>query len=102
MSLNFKYCGDDVEVRLAGEIDEFAARSLRDELDALIAKKNFRTMTLDMQGVSFVDSTGLGLLLGRYKKLRASRAELLLKNIPPQVDKVFKTSGVYSFIPKKN
>ncbi|MDE6301974.1 MAG: STAS domain-containing protein, partial [Clostridia bacterium] len=52
-----------------------------------------------MGGVTFIDSTGLGLVLGRYKKLRAKLAEVLLRNVPPQVDKVFRTSGLYAFVP---
>ena len=69
MDLDFKIVNNDICVKLVGEIDEYTAR------------------------------TGFGLVIGRYKKLRAKRAELLLKNVPPQVDKVFRTSGLYSFVP---
>lgn len=99
MNLDFKIVGSDICVKLAGEIDEYSARSLRADIDKLIDAQGFRTMTLDMQGVTFIDSTGLGLVLGRYKKLRERRAELLLKNVPQQVDKVFRTSGIYAFVP---
>lgn len=99
MDLDFKIVGSDILVRLEGEIDEFGARAMRPDIDRLIEKYNLKSMTLDMQRVTFVDSTGLGFILGRYKKLRAKRAELLLKNVPPQADKVFKTSGIYSFVP---
>ncbi len=99
MDLDFKIVNNDICVKLVGEIDEYTARSLRDDLDKLIEAQGFRTMTFDMQGVTFLDSTGFGLVRGRYKKLRAKRAELLLKNVPPQVDKVFRTSGLYSFVP---
>lgn len=53
-----------------------------------------------MKNVSFVDSTGLGLILGRYKRLSAAGGVLRLKNVPPQVDKVFRASGVYSVVEK--
>ena len=99
MDLDFKIIGNDICVRLSGEIDEYSARSLRADIDKLIDGVGFRSMTLDMGGVTFIDSTGLGLVLGRYKKLRAKRAELLLRNVPPQVDKVFRTSGLYAFVP---
>lgn len=99
MDLEFKTQGGDICVKLYGELDEYASRTLRGALDKLIETRNMRSMTLDMQGVTFIDSTGLGLVLGRYKKLRGRRAELLLKNVPPQVDKVFGASGVYTYIP---
>lgn len=99
MELDFKIVGSDICIKLNGEIDEYSARSLRADIDKLIDAQGFRSMTFDMQGVTFIDSTGLGLVLGRYKKLQQRRAELLLKNVPPQVDKVFRTSGIYSFVP---
>lgn len=99
MNLDFKIVGNDICVKLSGEIDEYSARTLRADIDKLIDAQGFRTMTFDMQNVTFIDSTGLGFVLGRYKKLRGKRAELLLKNVPAQVDKVFRTSGIYSFVP---
>ena len=99
MQLKYNTKGADICVSLSGELDEYAARTLRGELDKLIETRSMRSMTLDMRDVTFIDSTGLGLVLGRYKKLRAKRAELLLKNVPPQVDKVFGASGVYTYIP---
>lgn len=100
MNLNFRYIGDNLLVELSGDIDEFASRALRTELDKLIESPRIRCMTLDMGAVTFVDSTGLGLIIGRYKNLRARGAELVLKNVPPQVDRVFRTSGVYTIAPK--
>ena len=57
-------------------------------------------MVFDLKDVSFVDSTGLGLILGRYKKLSASGGVLRLKDVPPQVDRVFRMSGVYTVVEK--
>ena len=99
MELEFKIVGSDILVKLKGDIDEFGVRAIRADIDRLIEKYNLKSMTLDMQKVTFVDSTGLGFLLGRYNKWRAKRAELLLKNVPPQADEVFRTSGIYSFVP---
>lgn len=100
MNLDFRIDGDKVRVKLTGDIDEYSARALRAELDGIIERQRMRALILDMGSVSFIDSTGLGFVLGRYKKLREKRAELLLSNVPQQVDKVFRTSGVYSFVPK--
>ncbi len=99
MELDFRVVGNDICVALSGELDEYAARTLKADIDKLIDSHAMRTLTLDMSGVTFVDSTGLGFLLGRYKKLKAKRAELLLKNVSPQVDRVFRTSGIYAFVP---
>lgn len=91
---------ENIVLKITGDIDECSAKGLRADVDAIIeSSARIRTLTLDMRDVTFVDSTGLGFVFGRYKKLKAIGAELLLKNVPKQVDKVFQTSGVYRIIP---
>ncbi len=87
-------------VKLHGDLDEYGASQIKCELDEFILSHPARIFVFDMADVPFVDSTGLGFLLARYKKLKTLKAELVVKNVSKQVDKVFKTSGVYSFIPK--
>ena len=100
MDFESSWNGAVLTVSVEGEIDEFSSRSLRSELDGLIERRRPRRLVLDMSKVSFVDSTGLGLILGRYKKLSAAGGVLRLKDVPPQVDKVFRASGVYSVVEK--
>ncbi len=100
MKAEYELKNDEILVRLKGELDEYGAGQIKDTIDRIIASHSARSFIFDLEDVHFVDSTGLGFLLGRYKKLRAKHAELLVQNVNPQVDKVFKTSGVYSFVPK--
>ena len=100
MKAIFDARNDEVVIKLLGELDEYGAGQIKDEIDKSIGSYSARTYIFDMKNVPFVDSTGLGFLLGRYKKLRQKHAELLVTNVCPQVDKVFKASGVYSFVPK--
>ncbi len=83
-----------------GDIDEYACRTLRESIDSVIAEKRPAEVVFDLGGVAFVDSTGLGLILGRYKKIAATGGVLRLKDVPTQVDKVFRASGVYSVVEK--
>ncbi len=100
MELKFLSEKDNVRVLISGEIDEYGAKTVRPSIDEVIeTHPSLRSMTFDLRGVTFVDSTGLGFILGRYKKLKARHAELLLANVPKQVDKVFRASGVYRFAP---
>lgn len=101
MTFDLKNCGGRMTVAFFGDIDEFSCRSMRAELDNRIAEDRPREVVFDMKNVSFVDSTGLGLILGRYKKLNALGSVLRLKNVPPQVDKVFAASGVYTVVEKE-
>lgn len=100
MDFGYRQMGDRIVVAFSGDIDEYSCRTLRVELDGQIEKSAPKEVVFDMANVSFVDSTGLGLILGRYKKLHAKGGVLRLANVPPQVDKVFRTSGVYSVVEK--
>ena len=100
MEVEFISDKDCIRVVLSGEIDEYGARTVRASIDDVIENtRDLRSMIFDMKNVTFIDSTGLGFVLGRYKKLRSRHAELLLANVPRQVDKVFCASGVYRFVP---
>ncbi len=100
MKIIFRLQGDKATIRLNGELDEYSTRTIKEEIDDFIdANPYLRCMTFDFKEVSFIDSTGLGFLIGRYKKLRENKAELLISNVSKQVDKVFRTSGIYKFVP---
>ena len=100
MTADYLINRDQITVKLHGELDEYGAGQIKDGLDEFILSHTARVFVFDLADVPFVDSTGLGFLLARYKKLRSKRSELVVKNVSKQVDKVFKASGVYSFIPK--
>ena len=100
MEVEFISEKDCVRAVLSGEIDEYCVKMVRSRIDDIIENtRDLRSMIFDMRGVTFIDSTGLGFVLGRYKKLKARHAELLLAAVPKQVDKVFCASGVYRFVP---
>jgi len=85
-------------VSLAGDLDEKNAKETREYLDKNIQTYSFQTLILDMKQVDFMDSTGIGVLLGRYKKIQAMGGEICVKNINAQIDKVFRVSGLYQII----
>ena len=85
-------------VNLTGELDENSAAATRDFLDNRIRENRYDRMILDFSNVSFMDSTGIGVLLGRYKKLSDAGGELCVRNLNMQIDKVFRISGLYQII----
>ena len=87
-----------ITIRLDGELDEKSAATTRDYLDRTIRNHNYHQVILDFAKVGFMDSTGIGVLLGRYKKLTESGAELCVTNLNSQIDKVFRISGLYQII----
>ena len=85
-------------IALDGELDENSARETREYLDDSVRNYRFGRMVLDFGGVEFMDSTGIGVLLGRYNIIKSSGAELCVTNVNEQIDKVFRISGLYQII----
>jgi stage II sporulation protein AA (anti-sigma F factor antagonist) len=98
MALEYVQTGDILYANLSGELDEYTAADVRQSLDSLISSKRFRCLVLDFRNVAFMDSTGVGIVLGRYKKLKKNGQALLIKNPNSQVYKVFKTCGLQDIL----
>jgi len=81
-------------VSVRGEIDVATSPQLRNDLNTLVAR-GARHITLDFSGVSFVDSSGLGVLVGAYKRLREDQdGSVRIVGAQPSVRKVFEITGL--------
>lgn len=84
-----------------GEIDEHSAASARRLADGLIDENTqAEKAVFDLGNVSFMDSTGIGFLIGRYKKLMRYGIPMYITNPNLTADKILSLSGVYTLIPK--
>ncbi len=79
---------------LAGEIDHHSIASLRNSIDRLIDTNRPKVLILDLSQIAFMDSSGLGLVLGRYRKMKESGGELFLCNTSERTMKILKMAGV--------
>lgn len=86
---------------LHGEIDESKAEDLRNKIDEL-TRGEIKRAVFDFKSVTFMDSTGIGILLGRYKLLKARGIPIFIANPQSVVDRVFSLSGIYEIMPKVN
>ena len=85
--------GDVTVVHVAGEIDVYTAPSLRERLDEHVSVGRVQ-LVVDLEGVSFMDSTGLGVLVGRLKLVRAQNGSLRLVCSSERILKVFAITGL--------
>ena len=88
MSVKITQNGEVVTAYLEGEIDHHSAGELRREIDCPTM------LVLDFKDVTFMDSSGIGLVMGRYKLLKPLGAELHVTNTSPQIGKVMKLAGL--------
>lgn len=85
--------GEWTVVYLQGEVDLASAPQLRRGMYELIDNGNQR-IAIDLSGVEFMDSTGLGVLIGALKRVRESGGSLVLGGIRPAVSRVFEITGL--------
>jgi stage II sporulation protein AA (anti-sigma F factor antagonist) len=86
-------------VGLDGELDLSVADVLREALDTLVAKYPDRDLVLDLAQVTFIDSSGLGVILGRYRRLKARGRTLALTGVGPSVKAILTTAGLGQILP---
>ena len=98
MELNAKRKGQRIVAELSGELDHHSVSFVREQLDALLKDPAVNELVLDMRKVDFMDSAGLGMVLGRYRTLSARGGRLLLRAVPTNIDRIFRMSGLYSLV----
>ena len=94
MPVKITVSGEVVTAFLDGEIDHHTASVIRNEIDASVEKNMPTLLVLDFRDVSFMDSSGIGLVMGRYKLLKPMGASLHVTNTSPQIGKVMKLAGL--------
>lgn len=93
--------GASLYLFLRGEIDEYSASTARRLADELADKyARCARAIFDFNNVTFMDSTGIGFLIGRYKKFQRYGIPVYIKSPSASVDKILSVSGVYSLLPK--
>ena len=86
--------GETLTARLRGEIDHHTARIFREEIDRALLRETPRNLTLDFSEISFVDSSGIGLIVGRLEQARAIGATLTLSGLSLRLSRLLELSGV--------
>ena len=96
-----KVAENTLYISLSGELDEYSAPAARRQADeAIDANAACERAVFDLSGVRFMDSTGIGFLVGRYKRLRRYGISAAIQSVDLAADKVLSMSGVYALIPK--
>lgn len=102
MKVAKKYSGRILVVDVHGELDHHSAPELKTEIETELDKGVVRHIVLNLQGLSFMDSSGLGVLLGRYKELAKWQGRMLAYGLQPVVEKLFRLTGLNRLIPVHN
>lgn len=98
MQMIFYVEDDTLTVALSGEIDHHVAERLRKDIDAEIAMCSTKNLALDFSKVEFMDSSGIGMVLGRYKKVHGAGGRVTIRNATRLVKQILDMSGVFTLM----
>lgn len=90
--------GKSLTVILSGELDHHNAVRFRTKIDGLIQSKKPKILILDVEHIDFMDSSGLGLIMGRYHNVQEYGGKLILRNPSEAILKICRLSGIGRFV----
>jgi stage II sporulation protein AA (anti-sigma F factor antagonist) len=90
--------GEETIAYIRGEIDHHNAKEARESLDKMIENEQPIRFGLDLSGVTFCDSSGLGLVMGRMKKCEAVGSTMVVKNPSAAAHKILEIAGMDKII----
>lgn len=85
-------------IRLEGELDHHTAEQLRNQVNTVIEEQSIKHILLNLGQLQFMDSSGLGVILGRYKQISSKGGEMVVCSISPDVKRLFEMSGLFKII----
>lgn len=96
MDVKINLVGNTLTAFIEGDIDHHSAKEIRESIDRTIEEENPDLLQLDFSKVQFMDSSGIGLIMGRYKLMHALDGKLQVINIPENIKKLIKLAGLAS------
>lgn len=86
-------------VRVVGELDHHSAAEIRERTDDKVTAEHVKTLIFDFSHLTFMDSSGIGVVIGRYKLMKSLGGSLRLISSNQSVDKMLELSGIVKLIP---
>lgn len=96
MDLQVERRDDTLVARIGGEIDLAVVDTLRSALEnELDEDPGLRNIIVNLSGVTYIDSSGLGVLLGRYRRISGAGGRMFIVGASPQVRRILDMSGLF-------
>ena len=92
--------GSCLVIRIGSELDHHQVDQIRQKADNLIERGGIQNIIFDFTEVQFMDSAGIGMLTGRYKKVHYMGGRIYVAGVEATVDRIFKMSGIYKLVKK--
>ena len=98
LTVNFAQKQDVLLIRLKGELDHHSAKQLREKTDHYLQEKDVKHIVLNLEELTFMDSSGIGVILGRYKEVQRAGGEMVVCSISTPIKRLFEMSGLFKIV----
>ncbi len=99
-NLSFQVKNRTLFIELNEELVHHNAEYVRRKADNIIDGQAIKNIIMDFRNVSFMDSSGIGVIMGRYKKIVFNKGKIVLINVNKNVDRILTMSGLYRLVVK--
>lgn len=99
MQVNFEINNNILIIKLNGELDHHSSEYVRDKVDDEILEKNPKNILFDMSHMNFMDSSGIGVIIGRYKFIASNGGKVGIVSMKPQIKRIYEICGLKRIIP---
>ena len=101
MQVRYEMKDGRCKIFLKGELEESTSVFVRESIDEILGSiGEFGEVEYDLSDLSFMDSTGIGVLIGRYKKFYSKNISFEINNANSTIDRILKMTGIYQLMPK--
>ncbi|HEX6922198.1 MAG TPA: anti-sigma F factor antagonist [Bacillales bacterium] len=98
LGIDLEIKGNVLCIRLEGELDHHTSGQLRDQVERALDQNEIKHIVMNLEQLKFMDSSGLGVILGRYKRIKNAGGEMVVCAISPSVKRLFEMSGMFKII----
>lgn len=98
MQINLLTQQNKLYAKIVGELDHHSAAEIKDQVDAKIVSEGINTLIFDLSGLAFMDSSGIGVIIGRYKLMKSLGGQVYIVSSNKSVDKLLALSGIPDII----
>lgn len=101
MDVLYEVRGENLFVYLPEELDHHNAKNITEQSDWYIISGQIKNVIFNFKRTNFMDSSGIGVIMGRYKLVKSIGGQITVTNINQAIDRIFTISGLYKIVEKK-
>lgn len=98
LQIEMEHGSKAVIVRLKGELDHHTAEAVKARMEEAVERGNAKHVILSLKDLTFMDSSGLGVILGRYKQITGKGGKMVVCDVNPAVYRLFEMSGLFKIV----